>query len=330
MEVLYAMWGRWYQTARLRHDVARWQALGKLSPAAVRFIRQQCEPMLQPRDWMLFFRHLCAWLGCVLLASAVVCAVAANWDRIGPIARLLGLQCLLVVTVAASLLPRLAPRARTLLLLLSTVMLGALLALVGQTYQTGADPWQLFATWALLMLPWTLASASVVLCLLGVLIGNVAIFLWGEQSGHGGSHAVLAIFTLWNAGALIAWEAGRMRWAWLRAPAGTRVLSALLVGVLAAYAAGQSMRAGTFITPALMWWALVTMGAGMFYRYGRRDVATLAVLLLGVIVVMTTQVAVHLSWDVDHAILLALLALVVLAQAGLAAAWLRRLAGELP
>jgi len=34
--------------------------------------------------------------------------------------------------------------------MVSTILVGVLLALVGQTYQTGADTWQLFFYWAIL------------------------------------------------------------------------------------------------------------------------------------------------------------------------------------
>ena len=52
------------------------------------------------------------------------------------------------------------------LLVLAGLFLGALLALLGQIYQTGADTWELFAWWALLLLPWALAGASQALWLL--------------------------------------------------------------------------------------------------------------------------------------------------------------------
>jgi uncharacterized membrane protein len=45
-------------------------------------------------------------------------------------------------------------------LLLATLLTGALLALFGQSYQTGADVHELFFTWALLALPFALAGLS--------------------------------------------------------------------------------------------------------------------------------------------------------------------------
>ena len=51
---------------------------------------------------------------------------------------------------------------------------GALFAYFGQTYQTGADPWQLFALWALLTLPLALAARSDALWLPWCLVAMAA------------------------------------------------------------------------------------------------------------------------------------------------------------
>ena len=53
-------------------------------------------------------------------------------------------------------------------LLAAALLTGGLLALIGQTYQTGADTFELFATWAALILPWVLAIQQ------GLRIGAVA------------------------------------------------------------------------------------------------------------------------------------------------------------
>jgi len=69
-----------------------------------------------------------------------------------------------------------------LLVLLAT---GALFAYFGQTYQTGADPWQLFALWAALTLPLCLALRSDVLWTPWVLVAMAGVSLWMQaHSGH--------------------------------------------------------------------------------------------------------------------------------------------------
>src|SRR3546814_17540583 len=54
-------------------------------------------------------------------------------------------------------------------------MLGALLALIGQIYQTGADHWTLFIWWFALLLTWLLVVRKVFLGLLCTLLLNLGL-----------------------------------------------------------------------------------------------------------------------------------------------------------
>ena len=104
------------------------------------------------------------------------------------------------------------------LLALAGILLGALLALLGQTYQTGADTWELFAWWALLLLPWALAAASQAVWLLWALVTNVALVLWlGEHALSwwlilGGPEVASLIVAAWNLLLLLGWELAAHRW----------------------------------------------------------------------------------------------------------------------
>lgn len=331
LEFTRKMWTRWYQTGRLRHEIAAWRMAGKLTPAGIEHVRQHSKAVPGQQDWIDFVRQLTAWLGCIMLASAAVCAVAANWAQISAPMRLAALQAAMVLAVAATLLPGVSRLMHTLLLLLACVLLGAVLAQLGQTYQTGADPWELFALWALLMLPWVVAGRSVVLWLLWVLIGNVALVLWGGEQGEARAPTTLAVFAFWNGALLVAWETAWPRLAWVRRMAGPRLVTLWLVGGLAAYAAIETGLAEVFWTPAMMWWLFATGAVIAFYRYGRRDVAILAVALFGVIVVVTVQCGLRIGQATNAGSgLFALLALLVVLQAVGAAAWLRRLSGDQP
>ena len=68
------------------------------------------------------------------------------------------------------------------LLLLATRAMGGLLAFVGQTYQTGADAWQLFATWAALALLWALAARRDAMWALWLLITGLGLALWSGDA----------------------------------------------------------------------------------------------------------------------------------------------------
>ena len=110
---------------------------------------------------------LAAWLprGVAVLAAALgglglVFWVAANWQTLGRFGRF-GLLEAFVLAMCAGALWR--PAARAPLGLLALLVIGGLFAYFGQAYQTGADPWQLFAVWAVLSLPLCIAARSDVL-----------------------------------------------------------------------------------------------------------------------------------------------------------------------
>lgn len=129
------------------------------------------------------------WLprGVAVLAAAlgglgVVMWMAANWASMGRVGHFALLQGLvLVMGVGAAL----KPAARTPLGLLALLGTGALLAYFGQTYQTGADPWQLFALWAVLVLPLCWGARSDVVWAPWAMVVVTAIALWTHTySGH--------------------------------------------------------------------------------------------------------------------------------------------------
>lgn len=316
---------RWYQSAAGRRAAADWWAAGVIDGQGAARARE-FYGTLDGAAWLAFWRRVCAWLGVVLLAAAAICLVAANWDGLSRWAKLGGLQTLLAITVAAAVWPRAAPWVQTLALVLASMLLGALLALVGQIYQTGADPWQLFAGWALLMLPWAWAGRSVSLWLFWLLVTQVAWALWFDpRPGRG--DGFLPGFVLINLLALAFQEAGRLRYAWLRRDAGPRLVAAALLAVSGGWAALAASVLVRGDRGALGWWAVAAALTGFFYYAARRDLAILAMVLASVIVVATGQCAAWLfAAGLDGVASFAVLALLVLASGTLAGAWLRRLA----
>ncbi len=123
-----------------------------------------------------------AALAAALIGLGLVFWIAANWETLGRFGRFAVLQgAIVAMGVGAMLRPAWrAPMA--LLVLLAT---GALFAYFGQTYQTGADPWQLFALWAALCLPLALAVRSDLVWAPWTLVAFVGIALWIQaHSGH--------------------------------------------------------------------------------------------------------------------------------------------------
>ncbi|MCM5680595.1 DUF2157 domain-containing protein [Schlegelella sp. S2-27] len=129
------------------------------------------------------------WLpqGAAVLAAAlaglgIVFWVAANWDALGRVGQFALLQC---VVLAGCAVAWRWPSARHAGALAALLGIGGLFAYFGQTYQTGADPWQLFALWATLALPLCVALRSDVLWAPWAVVAATGISLWVHaHAGH--------------------------------------------------------------------------------------------------------------------------------------------------
>jgi uncharacterized membrane protein len=124
--------------------------------------------------------------GVLSLAAGVVFFVAANWSKFAVFGRFALLELLLVACAVVALLKPPPANLGRAALFLGFIATGALLALFGQTYQTGADVYELFLTWTLLGLPiavlanWSVASAAWLLVL------NTALLLYFGWQPAGG------------------------------------------------------------------------------------------------------------------------------------------------
>ncbi|MES2319647.1 MAG: DUF2157 domain-containing protein [Pseudomonadota bacterium] len=123
-----------------------------------------------------------AILGAALGGLGIIFWVAANWDMLSRSERFALLQAVIVVMCAGAFL---RPAARVPLSVLALLTIGGLFAYFGQTYQTGADPWQLFALWAALSLPLCLGVRHDALWAPWALVAMSAISLWiHAHAGH--------------------------------------------------------------------------------------------------------------------------------------------------
>ena len=162
----------------------------------------------EPAGLALWLPRGVALLAAALVGLGLVLWVAANWDALGRVAQFALVQGL----VAAACLGAAAlPSARPALGLLALLAIGGLLAYFGQTYQTGADAWQLFALWGLLALPLALAVRSDALWTPWALVAMTAITLWAQAhasrswlwSGAAGPDDLLVHASAWGSAALV-------------------------------------------------------------------------------------------------------------------------------
>jgi uncharacterized membrane protein len=140
-------------------------------------------------------------IGVVLLAAGTVFFVAANWSAMGPFARMgsVGGAMVLATLLGGFLGNSLAGRAAS---LLGGLLFGPTLAVYGQVYQTGADPWELFALWTLVMTAYGVVTRFSGAWVLAMVLLHISVFTWVNQelgthfySETGGNAiAVLGVF----------------------------------------------------------------------------------------------------------------------------------------
>jgi uncharacterized membrane-anchored protein/uncharacterized membrane protein len=296
-------------------------------------------------EWRLFLSRTTLFLSVILLGAGLVCGVAANWQALSFFQRLGAVQGLLVVAalgaaVSGFLHYRLQGARQNIppaLFCLATVVAGALLALVGQHYQTGADTYTLFLIWALLALPWALAARSRALWLMWAVLVNFALFLFlAERAGpRWGSSWAMGPWNwpqLTQTGyMLLAWPNLLMLAAWeffdpalARARVGQRVLAGFAIAALTSAALGLFDFSPRSDLPAQGLWLILTVGLGCYYSLRRADRVILALLALGVMGVSLRWAAIWLmAVDAGLGAILGL-ALLLLAEAAIAARLLMR------
>ncbi|MEN6669557.1 DUF2157 domain-containing protein [Psychrobacter sp. B38] len=142
------------------------------------------------RTWLTFFDKALLIIGAVALVLSLVFFVAYNWQTLGKMGKFALVESALVMTIALYVALFFGRRfrqrfrlIRQLLLLIASIITGSLLALFGQVYQTGADTWQLFFVWALLITPWVVIAYFPALWLLWLGLINASLLSYFEVIG---------------------------------------------------------------------------------------------------------------------------------------------------
>lgn len=155
------------------------------------------------------------------ILAGVVFFFAFNWAELPPFAKLGVVQAGIVLCAAGAWLGRGRPAAWQALLTSAAVLVGVLLAVFGQIYQTGADAYTLFVGWGLLILPWVALSRALAVWALWLVVAGLGGAAWAGQIaiplGWLRPELLAALLALFYAAALLLRELAAGRWGgWLR------------------------------------------------------------------------------------------------------------------
>jgi hypothetical protein len=239
--------------------------------------------------WGRWARHALLALGLGHLLAGAVFFFAYNWAELPDLAKFATIEAGIAVAVVAVLWRGADRPEGAAALVAATVLTGVLLAVIGQTYQTGTDPWQFFVLWAALALPWALASGNAAHWLVWLVVLHVAAVLYLDealvQTGRLGELQALVAVSLLPLLVLAAREALVARgfaWAaagWTRLVPGLAGLIGLALGtgqILLGETdgSGGSIWSGVVLAPAAFLAALAVLAVA--YRRFFPDLPMLA------------------------------------------------------
>jgi uncharacterized membrane protein len=288
----------------LRHDLQTLAAHHGLDAAASARLEQLAglgQPPAQLARWLPLG---VAVAGAALAGLGLMFWVAANWAELGRVARFALVQGALALAGLGAVLGARQPAARAGFGLATLLATGGLFALFGQTYQTGADAWQLFALWAALSLPLGLGARSDVLWAPWTLVAMTAVTLWlNTHSGWAWNfdHALLPVrLSAWlAAGGITLLVSGWLRrytgagdWSW-------RLALLLALGLVCFTALGQLFENHVGPLYALALAVVLALGAGLVLRRGAdgADVFALSAVALALDTLLVLGLARAMLWE---------------------------------
>jgi uncharacterized membrane protein len=301
-----------------RPSLDAFSARHALAPPAVAAALRLTGAQPDVTQWRAFAAQLSRAAGLGALGAGALFFVAANWQHYGVFGRFALLQAALLICIALAVWRAPPAPLGQAALLLATLLTGGLLALFGQTYQTGADVHELFFAWALLALPFALAGGSGALWALWWSVLNLGFallcgwlgpdhFFWRFVAGWNVDRSALlmlpCLVDLLAAGAIVQLQRTRFAAAaptWL-----ARYLAALgfLFGTAAALTVVARAWRGAEPEPggpggaALLLFAAVSAGIAIATWRRRRDVFPMALIAASWIAVSTTWLANTMRFD---------------------------------
>ena len=320
--------------ATTRRDLVSLIDQGVIPPEQVARAVKISELRPSPRAWTVFVDRLLLWLGGLALAFAVLFFIAYNWAEMGRWLRFGVVQAAMALAVGIAIWPKASPMVQRVALTSATLLVGVLLALFGQVYQTGADLWQLFFAWAVLTLPWVWVARLELLWVLWLGLMNLAIGLYFRTWGGPFGFFTSSDAALWggfglNTLALAVWEWGARYRGWSRqwAPRLLAVGSGFPMTLLAVTWIADVGRVWSPVLAIYPLWLAALYG---IYRYWRPELFMIAGGCVSALTTTTLLLARLLLWEGDwQEGSLLLITIAVLAMGAGAVVWLKRLHREL-
>lgn len=284
------------------------------------------------QGWARFLDYSLLVLGALFFTTGLFFFVAYNWEELPRFARFGILEAAIVLLLIITHWVGLNRLGGKIALTVAALLVGALLAVFGQEYQTGADAYTLFGYWALLIAGWVVISKFDLLWGILLALLNLTLVLFWNQVLPGDQYPQPETLFALNAVALIAWEVMGRRFAWWQQRWINRLTALVAFGFILwpALATVMALFDGFTDLPSVRYYgALLYLGflIAVFVVYSRwqPDLLILTIAMFSLIIVLTTLIGRSLV-EVDDVLGYFGTGLAVILQAGVAVTILRRIA----
>lgn len=246
--------------------------------------------------WRTFLDRTLLVLATLFTIAGVFFFFAYNWQDLPRFVKLGLIQAALVIAVGLAAYLKLETLPGKIALTMASLFVGVLLAVYGQIYQTGANAYTLFLTWAGLITGWVAISAFAPLYLILLILLNLTFVLYALTFPPGPAVMFWIILASLNGISLIAFEAAylmKVSWMqlrWLSSLVAVGVLGCVLVPTVqfvVEYFNDFSSRDTSLIWLVGLYAVVVVVMSAVYLRYVR-DLFVLTGVAFSVIVVVTT------------------------------------------
>lgn len=141
-------------------------------------MQNRLDKIIGKENFTTFFSHLFTLLGAIFLASGVMFFIAYNWEVLGKFFKFGIVEFGIIGSFVLAYFLKEESFGFKSAVIVGSFLIGVLLALFGQVYQTGAESYELFIMWALLVLPIALLTRFAGIWLFEIVLINFIIFLY--------------------------------------------------------------------------------------------------------------------------------------------------------
>lgn len=313
-----------------RQQILHWQQQGHITNKDIEQSLLVTSTNNTPKQWFNFISKLLVSLSVLAMACGVIFFFAYNWADLSLLAKFALLQGLMIISLYIYTQTTTQSHASTAILLFLSLLIGSLFALFGQTYQTGKDPWQLFALWTLFITPLAFTAKKSSLWIMWLALANLGAYLYMEiHFGFLGlvfSHErVFLFFALINLLAVLLLESlNRFHFIENRIAAQVAVLTSMFAFTgVAIYSTFEYANHSIDLVLYLAWMA----GVYFFYRLKGLDVLLLSSWVVSGIIFIIATFGRMINHDFGGATFL-FLGLLTLGLSAVGGKWLIKLSQE--